>query len=121
MTKRIYCALVLFTTFVWSGAANAAHTPCSSFWPSDGAPVYGHVLPVCYTAAQAARPGFSQWLPVARQAVESTWGRSANITFTGWRACPSNPSGEIIVLDYGPGLSPGSLTCHSPGQPATTY
>jgi hypothetical protein len=118
MIKRICFALILFSTFVWN-TANAAHTPCSTFWPSDG--TGAHVLPVCYTAAQAARPGFSAWLPVARQAVESTWGRAANITFTGWRACPATPTGEIIVLDYGPGLSPGSVTCHAPGQPALTF
>jgi hypothetical protein len=116
--KRI-CFRFACLSFLWHSSAFAAHTTCGAFWPKN--PDGGVVIPVCYTAAQAARPGFTSWLPVARQAVESTWGRAANITFMGWRACPATPSGEMIVIDYQAGLSPSSLTCHDPGSYQTTY
>src|SRR5690242_14742411 len=119
MCKRVCIALACVVGFLFNTVANAVMTPCSNFWPQDGNG--GTVIPVCYTAAQAARPGFAQWLPVARQAIESTWGRAANISFTGWRQCPANPTGEMVVIDYQASTPLGTVTCHAPGQVDWAY
>jgi hypothetical protein len=118
MIKRIFIALFIAWSFT-TAPAQAAHTPCSSIWPGDG--TGGRVIPVCYTAAQQGRSGFSSWLPIARRAVESTWGRAANITFTGWKQCPANPTGEMVVLDYQQGISASTFTCRIPGVVQRSY
>jgi F5/8 type C domain/Astacin (Peptidase family M12A) len=119
MIKRICLVLVFGCAFAWSSAANAAVSTCGAFWPRGSSP--STVIPVCYTAAEAARPGFSSWLPIARQAVESTWGRAANVSFSGWRQCPANVTGEILVIDYSAANPVGTVTCHVPGDPGKTY
>lgn len=119
MSNRIRTALIIIAAISWSSYVEAAMTPCSTVWPRDsnGATV----IPVCYTAAQQARPGFSAWLATVRPAVESTWGRAANISFTGWRQCATNPSGEMVVIDYQAGTTVGTATCHAPGQIDATF
>jgi hypothetical protein len=119
MIKRICFVLVCGWAFAGSGAANAAVSPCGAFW-SKGFNA-STVIPVCYTAAQAARPGFSAWLAVARQAVESTWGRAANVTYSGWRMCPATVTDEVLVIDYSPMTPVGTETCHVPGSYQKTY
>jgi hypothetical protein len=60
-------------------------------WPNG-------IVPVCWTAASQAFPGFAQIAQKVKDTANASWPAVANIEFTGWGSCPSNTDG-ITVID----------------------
>jgi hypothetical protein len=62
-----------------------------TLWP-------GGVIPVCFKNVPNGDNGSNNYSKSLRDAVESKWGRYANITFTGWYQCPEENPGEVVQI-----------------------
>jgi hypothetical protein len=66
-------------------------TPTATFWTTRG-----NVVPVCWET-----PGFDREKQITRAAVAGSWELWANITFSGWIACPIGGTQEFVRVHIG--------------------
>jgi len=101
-TKRLLHALIVLATIVTLTAvhqhrANAlVRRTVTPLWP-------GGTVPVCFDSSLTSKPNFDKFVLVLRTNVENTWGRVANVRFTGWGTCPAPwPAGTVVMYwQYG--------------------
>jgi hypothetical protein len=76
-------------------------TPAHALWRHSWRPLWpSGVVPVCYTKAVADQPNSSAFLSEAQNEIANTWGRYANLRFTGWGQCPATPPNGTMVIEY---------------------
>ena len=100
LVTRFLHALIIaaaILTFVNERRADALARPSTArLWP-------GGTVPVCFDQSLVYRPNFDKFARVTRTNVENTWGRVANLRFTGWGTCPTVWPAGTVVLYFEPG------------------
>jgi hypothetical protein len=79
-------------------------------WPNG-------IVPVCFKNVPNGDNGSNNYSKSLRDAVESKWGRYANIAFIGWTQCPEDdPPDTIQIINQSSSLNPNSQVGHIPGH-----
>jgi hypothetical protein len=78
-----------------AGAGSASCASCNS---DDGAAWPNHEIPVCFTAATAARSDFAMVARYHRDLITAFWPSIADVEFTGWQVCTPGATG-IVPLE----------------------
>ena len=87
----------------WSGRSQ-------TFWTSSS-------IPACFFADSSTTSGTTKQRSDLRKAVETRYGRYANLNFTGWGNCTTNRTREIRVSFF----NPATVTaCSKPGESCCT-
>ena len=84
-------------------------------WPTNSNGV--HTVPVCFSSDSMARPDFTTVRDNIHRAVNNTWGRNANIQFTGFGEC-GLPFGKlgITITTAGSDGEKGKATVGAPSS-----
>lgn len=96
------CALAPACAFESSSEPEALESSGQELYQPPGTQLWpGGIVPVCFENGPAsdgtgdpnpaaAHPQFAELARIMRSAVDNSWGRVANVRFTGWGTCPSN-------------------------------
>lgn len=76
-------------------------------WPNG-------TVPVCWTTASTQRANFAAESTDVKERLNTSWPYYANVEFTGWGTCPSDP-GNTVRIELGDASRPGG--CRSHGTP----
>jgi hypothetical protein len=88
-------------------------------WPQNASTALGAWIPVCYVQGDTTAEEAAAFAATMRNAVENTWGRVADLKFTGWGVCSGSTAGKLVVTINKTGNSQSYLGYQGPSSPTT--